>query len=240
MSRLGPVAAAAARPAVPFRASLVGVPESPPSSQAEERRLVARMRAGEAAAFEEFAAGYLPGLYRFALRRLGPDRELVRDLVQATACKAIERLASYRGEAPLFTWLCACCRNEIGMHFRRRDRRPREAELDEATASDAPRGGAGASVSAGPEERLLRLEVAELVHAALDRLPPAYARAVEWRYLEELPVPEIARRLESSYKATESLLSRARKAFRQAYERLAQGAQLPEVPAGSAELGGKP
>jgi DNA-directed RNA polymerase specialized sigma24 family protein len=58
------------------------------------------------------------------------------------------------------------------------------------------------------------------VHAALDRLPPGYARAVEWRYLEGLAVEEIAHRLELTYKAAESLLSRARKAFRDAYEYL--------------------
>lgn len=64
------------------------------------------------------------------------------------------------------------------------------------------------------------LETAERVHAALDRLPPSYARAVEWRYLEGLEVTEIALRLKLSYKAAESLLSRARKAFRETYESL--------------------
>jgi RNA polymerase sigma-70 factor (ECF subfamily) len=63
-------------------------------------------------------------------------------------------------------------------------------------------------------------ETADRVHATLDRLPPRYARAMEWRYLDGVDVPEIARRLDLSYKAAESLLSRARSAFRETYERL--------------------
>jgi RNA polymerase sigma-70 factor (ECF subfamily) len=178
-----------------------------PRSIAEERRLVDRMRAGEESAFETFAECYIPSLYRFARRRLHDDRELTQEIVQSTLCKVIESLGSWRAEASFFTWLCACCANEIAAHYRRAGRRPREVELDESLAETVSRSG--------------RLEAAELVHAALDRLPPGYARAVEWRYLEGLGVEEIARRLELTYKAAESLLSRARKAFRDAYEHLA-------------------
>lgn len=185
-----------------------------PGPNQDERKLVDRMRAGEESAFDMFAEQYIPGLYRFASRRLDRNRELTRDVVQSTVCKVMENLDSYRGEAPLFTWLCACCGNEIALHFRRLGRRPREVELEAAAGGGSP--------VAGPEERLLRVETAELVHVTLDRLPPSYARAMEWRYLEGLAVPEIARRLESSYKATESLLSRARKAFRKIYEHLTE------------------
>jgi RNA polymerase sigma-70 factor (ECF subfamily) len=171
---------------------------------AEERELVIRLRAGDESAFETFAEHYIAGLYRFALRRLDNDRELTREIVQSTICKVIEKLGSYRAEAPLFTWLCACCRNEIGAHFRRAGRRPKEVELVE----DVPREPSDGS------------DTAELVHAALDRLPPNYARAMEWRYLDGLEVADVAQRLALTYKAAESLLSRARSAFREAYDEL--------------------
>lgn len=171
---------------------------------AEERELVIRLRAGDESAFETFAEHYIAGLYRFALRRLDNDRELTRDIVQSTVCKVIEKLDSYRGDAPLFTWLCACCRNEIAAHFRRAGRRPKEVELDEDIEQDQP----DAS------------DTTELVHATLDRLPPTYARAMEWRYIDGLDVAEVAQRLALTYKAAESLLSRARSTFREAYEQL--------------------
>jgi RNA polymerase sigma-70 factor (ECF subfamily) len=177
------------------------VSESPHTADVE---LVERMLAGEEDAFETFADRCFKPLYRFASARLQGDRELTREIVQTAVTKALAKLGTYRGEASLLTWLCACCRNEIAAHFRRLNRRPREVELDEAIVREEPGGS----------------ETAELVHAALDRLPPGYARAMEWRYLDGLEVAEVAQRLELSYKAAESLLSRARRAFREAYEAL--------------------
>lgn len=185
---------------------------------AEERELVGRMRGGDEEAFESFATSYLPALYRFALRRLGNDRELAQEIAQETVVKVIERFDSYRGEAALFTWICACCRNEIAGHFRRRTRRPHEVGLGPETETVvADRAQLGANRPLDPEERLLELEHQELVHLALDRLAERYAQAMEWRYVDELSVGEIAGRWACTYKAAESTLSRARAAFLEVY-----------------------
>ncbi|HXT20114.1 MAG TPA: hypothetical protein VN923_05145, partial [Thermoanaerobaculia bacterium] len=85
----------------------------------DDRKLVRRMQAGEEAAFDEFFAANFQGLFRFALARVDGDRDLARDLAQAAICKGIERLDTWRGEAPLFSWLCAICRFELTAHFRR-------------------------------------------------------------------------------------------------------------------------
>lgn len=193
------------------------VRESDLDLRLEEKALVRRLLSGDEAAMEEFADGYFPGLYRFAVGRLRGDADLARDIVQTTACKALAKLETYRGEAPLFTWLCACCRNEILMHFRRKDRSPSLLALDEDDS--------GAEVviqepGDHPERALARKEEARRVHSALDLLPPKYARALEWKYLDRLPVEEIAGRLRVGAKAAESLLSRARRAFRERYESL--------------------
>lgn len=89
----------------------------------------------------------------------------------------------------------------------------------------------------GIEERLDLDRRQERVHIALDRVPPAYARAVEWRYLEGIPVTEIARRLGTSYKAAESLLSRARNAFRLSYESLDAGEASSSAEGATSALG---
>ncbi len=190
----------------------------------EERALVERMLAGDEVAMDEFADGYFPGLLRFALARLQGDSELARELVQTTVCKALAKLATFRGEAPLSTWLCACCHNEIRMHFRRKATLPRVIELDsrddedgEAAADLVP------SLGEHPEGVLERKEEARRVHATLDRLPPRYARALEWKYLDRLSVQQIAGRLRLGAKAAESLLTRARRAFREGFERTGEG-----------------
>ena len=196
----------------------------------QERTLVRRMLAGEERAFERFADEYLPQLYRFAQRRLGGDGELTREIVQITTCKAIAKLGTFRGESMLMTWLCAVCRNEIAGHFRRVGRMGYEVEISEAALE--PVEAANPGRLSGPEGELLRREKADLVHAALDALPPHYGRALEWKYLENLSVKEIAARMDVGAKAAESLLTRARQAFKEGYGALhAQaGTKAPRVP----------
>lgn len=185
---------------------------------AEERELVRRMRAGDERAFDEFADHYIPGIYRFAGSRLKGDRELTRDIVQSTVCKVIEKLDSYRGEAPLFVWLYACCRNEIAQHFRRAQSRPVFADVDDFTLDTAE--SALQEAADNPEVVLLENERGNLVHLALDHLPPRYASALEWKYLQGESVEEIGGRLGVSPKAAESLLTRARHAFQTIYSGL--------------------
>jgi RNA polymerase sigma-70 factor (ECF subfamily) len=179
----------------------------------QELALVERIVAGDDRAFEVFADCYLPPLLAFARRRLPNHPELARDVAQTTICAVIEHLGSFRGESSLRTWICACCRNEIAAHFRRAGRRPQEVALEVEPEWEEP--------SPDPESGLLLSERGELVHEALERMPPLQARAVEWRYAEGMGVGEIASRLDTTYKSAESLLSRGRAAFRAAYRRLA-------------------
>ena len=187
----------------------------------QDRRLVKRMLAGEERAFDLFLEEYFPGLYRFAMTRMNGNPDGAEEVAQATLCAAISKLATYRGEAALFTWLCTFCRHEISAWYRRRDRPGKQIDLVE----DAPEV-AGALDSLrevladGPEHHLDRIELTRLVHVALDRLPGRYANALEWKYLEGLSVREIAARLDLSTKAAESLLTRARNAFRDGFPSL--------------------
>jgi len=204
-------------------------PRKAPSAEArpDDRALVRRMRAGEEAAFEEFFEANFQGLYRFAMVRVDRDHELAKELAQAAICKGIERLDTYRGEAPLFSWLCSICRFELTAHFRRLRRRPPEVQLPEESL--IARGGLDSIPFelGDPENQLLRREVARLVHVTVDHLPPHYRRVLEWKYVDGLPVREIAGRLELSLKAAESLLTRARQTFRDDFS------VLVAAPAGS-------
>jgi RNA polymerase sigma-70 factor, ECF subfamily len=189
-------------------------------SWAEDRRLVRRMRAGDEAAFEEFFDSYFQAVYRFALARLGQETELAKEIAQATICKAIEKLASYRGEAALFSWLCSICRFEISGHFKRERRSPPQVDLlEESGALREVLESLPASLD-DPESELLRGEVARLVHEAVDHLPPHYGQVLEWKYSDGVPVKEMAERLGMTPKAVESLLTRARLAFRDQFASL--------------------
>ena len=193
------------------------------TTRTRDRALVRRMIDGDERAFEEFSEVHLPALYRFALNRLDWDRELAREIVQSTVCKAIAKLSTFRGEAALMTWLCACCRSEIATHFRGKMRAPREVELvdDQVTAKTSLR-----PHPDGPQEVYERKQDTELVHLALDQLPPHYGQALEWKYFDNLSVKEIAQRLDLRPKAAESVLTRARQSFRDRYQSLVAGDQM--------------
>lgn len=189
----------------------------------DDRHLVKRMLAGEEQAFDEFFDGFFPGLYRFALSRLDRDAAAAEEVAQAAICRAITKLRTYRGEAALFTWLCTFCRHEISAYFRRHDSKAKRVDLVE----DSPEVRAALeSLSGtidGPARAFDRAEIGRLVQVALDQLPPHYGNALEWKYLEGYSVKEIASRLGLSPKATESVLTRARHAFRDAFRSLTGG-----------------
>jgi RNA polymerase sigma-70 factor, ECF subfamily len=186
----------------------------------EDRLLVRRLRTGDEAAFERFFDTYFHAIHRFALARVGREEELAKEIAQATLCTALEKLHTYRGEAALFSWLCAICRFEITGHFRRERRSPPQADLVEEGAM--PRG-VLESLPAGcddPESELLRREVTRLVHMTVDHLPLHYGQVLEWKYSDGLSVKQIAGQLGISPKAAESLLTRARQAFRDGFASL--------------------
>lgn len=186
----------------------------------EDRALVSRMRRGDDRAFDEYFERYFQSVYRFALSRLGGDTELAKEIAQATICTGIEKLDGYRGEASLFTWLCAICRHEITGHFRKLGRRPIEVELPEEGTIGRAALESLVAVREDPEQVALRNEIGRLVHVTVDHLPPHYQNALTWKYVEGLSVDEIAARLELSTKAAESVLTRARASFRDAYASL--------------------
>jgi RNA polymerase sigma factor (sigma-70 family) len=74
-----------------------------------------------------------------------------------------------------------------------------------------------------PHSELERRELARLVRTILYHLPVRYGDALEWRYLRDSSVDQIAERLGVSYKAAESLLSRAREAFREGFSQVVGG-----------------
>lgn len=183
-----------------------------------DRELVKKLLSGDEAAFDRFVGDYYPRLYRFAFRRLKGNTSLALDVVQSTFQKVIPRLGSWRAEASLFSWMCGFCRFEIAAVWRGdKETVPEDdpavrAALDSLTALED-----------SPEREYQRKELGRVVRVALDHLPRHYADALEWKYIGELSVKEIAERLRTTPKAAESLLTRARQAFRDAFAELEGG-----------------
>jgi RNA polymerase sigma-70 factor (ECF subfamily) len=187
--------------------------------------LVQRLLRGDARAFDQFFAEYYPKLFRFVKRRVPRDPAMAEDVAQATLCRALESLHTFRGEAALMTWLCTLCRRELGARWREAQPYSTAAPL----AEDDPevRAALESLLAAEGSDPLLlagREQVRETICAALDYLPAPYADILEWKYVRDMSVGEIAERLGRSAKATESLLTRARDAFRESFTLLHGGA----------------
>jgi len=185
----------------------------------ETTELVAAMLKGDERAFTAFFDSYFPRVYRFALPRLGGDADAAADVVQATLVKAMRKLGDFRGDASLFTWVCTICRHEVVDWLRVQRRHSDKVVLME----DSPELKAAVEAIAAPEmeepgARYNQAETRRLIRSVLDRLPPRYGDALEMKYVEGLSVDEIGLELGIGTTATQSLLARARVAFRDALE----------------------
>jgi RNA polymerase sigma-70 factor, ECF subfamily len=188
---------------------------SPLTMEAGERELVRRMLAGDEPAFDEFFNRHFPRLFRFAQARVR-HADTAEDVAQATLITACRKLHTWRGEAALFTWLATICRREIAHHV---DRSGRETAVVREDDPDirAHLETLAADIDSTPDRSLEIAETGRLVQLTLDYLPGRYGDVLEWKYLYGWSVAEIASQLALSEKAAESLLTRARAAFREAF-----------------------
>lgn len=181
-----------------------------------------RIVRGDERAFRELFDSFFPRLYRFVLVRVGGDHDLASELVQQTLCRGMERIGTYRGEAALYTWFCQICRHLLIDHARRQQRSDHATHLSEDEPDiRAILESIAAPVEAQPDVQAWRADIRRLVQATMDALPQRYGDILEWKYIDGLPVADIAARLDINPKAAESLLSRARGAFRDAISAMA-------------------
>ena len=193
------------------------------AEHAQDLLLARRMLAGDRAAFDGFFAQYFPRLYRFVLLRIDHDDDAAQDLCQQVLDRAMRRLDAYRGEASLFTWLCQIARNELADPWERRARdRRRHVSYDQNEDLRAVLESLEADPLASPERVQQRTELALLIQTVLDHLPGRYGDVLEWKYVDGLEVNAIAERLATTPVAAESVLARARRAFRAEFEALAE------------------
>jgi RNA polymerase sigma-70 factor (ECF subfamily) len=188
--------------------------------QKRDRALARRVASGDHAAFDEFFHEYFPRLYRFTLSRVDNDESLAEEIVQRTLCIVVRKMGTYRGEALLFSWLCQICRSEMSAIFKRLGREARHAmPLEDNPAVQAAMESLSADLH-DPATTRQREEVARFVRVTLEFLPSNYATALEMKYIRGCSVAEIGERLGIGTKAAESVLTRARAAFKEGFRSL--------------------
>ncbi|WP_243790161.1 RNA polymerase sigma factor [Saccharopolyspora gloriosae] len=147
----------------------------------------------------------LPQVYGYLLGRTG-DHAVSEDLAADTFLAAVKAARERPEQAPTVAWLVGIARHKLADHWRAvgRERLGLERLGQEESRVEDPWD--------------VRLDVL-WAREVLGRLGSHHRAALTLRYLDGLPVPEVAEHLGRTVHATEALLVRARAAFRRDYER---------------------
>lgn len=180
---------------------------------------------GDVKSFDVFFNSYFPRIYRFALARLNHDHDLAEETAQVVLCQALSKMSTYRGEAPLFSWMCTFARYEMSRQRKASLKAQGDVELtEENPAVRAALESLLAESGGDPEILAHQHQLHRLIGVAMDHLPTLYADALERKYVHGESVREMADGLGKTEKAMESTLTRARVAFRDAFTTLADEA----------------
>lgn len=147
----------------------------------------------------------LPAIFGYLLLHSGGDRAVAEDLTAETYLNAAQRFRQGRGHEVNIAWLKTVAKRRLIDHWRRqRSMRERATRLRNdvvATAQPAP---------ATDAER-------QDVYAALSKLGRDHRLVLLLRHFDGLSIREIGVQMGRSEKAAESLLARAKEAFRSTY-----------------------
>lgn len=170
-----------------------------------ELRRRAAVLAGDERAWREWYDATYDDLRAYAHWRCAGLHQLADEVVQDTWLTAVRRARDFDPHKGSFqSWLFGIAANVIREQLRvaMTARRRVVALMGEATAPTGP----------DPEERAVRIAT------TLAALPPRQEQVLRSKYLEQMSVLEIAEAWGETPKAVESLLTRARQAFRDAYD----------------------
>ena len=167
----------------------------------DDQQLIAQVLAADPRAERVFYDRHVDRVYRLAYRLTG-DATMAQECTQETFVRAFGRLAQYRGDAALSTWLCAICVS-IAMNGLRSTttRQRRETGYEEAMTH---------AVTARESEPDLK----DRMRVAIDALPPGYRTVFLMHDLEGYTHEEIGHALGIESGTSKAQLFRARRKLR--------------------------
>jgi RNA polymerase sigma-70 factor (ECF subfamily) len=163
---------------------------------------------GDADVWREFTSRQIPLLYRLFLKSWS-NPSLAEDLVQKTIFDAVRGRVSYNPDkGSPEEWIGGIARNAIRLELRRRASRP-------GTNGELGRYFDAIDTKLLPDEVLERKETIDIVRKALSKLESKEETVLRAKYIEDLPVCEIAAEMNITEKAVHSLLYRAKISLRE-------------------------
>jgi RNA polymerase sigma-70 factor (ECF subfamily) len=173
-----------------------------------ERGLRSAVLAGDERAWQTWYEESCGVLSAYVAWRCAGLRDLADDVLQETWLTAVRRIRTFDPERASFvTWLHGIAANVLRNHLRSRVRHQRRFQTLNGHCQPE------AAVETSRKDR----DQAERIARALSALPQRYEAVLRAKYLEQQSMAAIAAAWNETPKAIESLLTRARQAFREAY-----------------------
>lgn len=181
---------------------------------AADASLVARLKAGDEAAYEEMVRT-LGGRLLAVARRMLRDEDAARDVVQDAMLSAVRAIGRFDGHSLLSTWLHRIVVNAALMRIRSRQRKPEQSlePLLPRFAEDGHHAEAVISWTDSAQRLIEREQTQALVRAAIDELPESYRLVVMMRDIDGMSTLEAAEAFGITENALKLRLHRARQAL---------------------------
>lgn len=172
---------------------------------------VKRILQGDSKAVVEFYKFYSPKILAYFTKKL-PQFEDAEDLTNDVFLEAIDSLSLLKKEQSTMSWLYRIAHNKMVDFYRK-------SKIKSILLSQMPFLQIIASEINQPEFQFEKNKIRDRIESTLHSISQKYRNILILHYEEEIPVKELAKIFNLSFKATESLLFRARQSFKLAYER---------------------
>ena len=173
---------------------------------------------GDRAAFKQLVEKYQKAVLNLGYRFLG-NREEAEDTAQEVFLRVYNSAKRYRPEAQFTTWLFRIATNTC-LNVLRHRKRLQEVPLE--SSSDGTEQISGVNVPAPehtrPDMHMEQEERNRIIEESIASLPPNQRMAVILKRFEDLSYQEIAKVLNTSVSAVESLLFRAKQTLKKKLE----------------------
>jgi RNA polymerase sigma-70 factor (ECF subfamily) len=197
------------------------------ASEDDDTTLIARFRAGDVAAFEQIYRNH-HRYVQMQARRVISDAHRAEDIAQEAFLRLVRQLLATDGQIKLRAWLHRTTTN-LAIDEHRRSRTLQQYQEQRSPLEELHR-----TLDRGdrghPEQEAESGEVRSTIRRVIDTMPERYRAILALRELEGLDYISIARAMDLSVSAVESLLFRARRRFTETYQQVADVEPRPQQP----------
>ncbi len=182
---------------------------------------IAELKSNDRKAYAEFVGVFASGIYNVALNIL-QRREEAEEVAQDVFIKVFQSIDSFDGSCSLKTWLYRITVNKSLDMLRQRKRKTPWTVFVNLFGEDGEEKETAVDF-VHPGIQMEKKEEAEILLAAIDKLPERQRTVFILYQFEDMSYKEIASTLETSVSAVDSLMSRAKKQLREQLNPLVYG-----------------